>query len=113
MPQKKTKKQKNKRKDKTAIIKQANDLCQGMLQRLEKARSPLLQSIKCSLDNSDYDPRVGYLVPKGKMVTSELNVSSVQKITRTVFFLEILFKKHSLWISKHKKGNLLYRQRSY
>ena len=26
------------------------------------------------------------------MVTSELNVSSVQKITRTVFFLEILLK---------------------
>ena len=87
-----SRKKKNKRKDKTAIIKQANDLCQGMLQRLEKARSPLLQSIKCSLDNSDYDPKVGYLVPKGKMVTSELNVSSVQKITRTVFFLEILLK---------------------
>ena len=88
MPQR----QKNKRKNKTAIIKQADDLCQGMLKRLEKARSPLLKAIKCSLDNSDYNSRVGYLVPKGKMVTSELNVSSVQKITRTVFFLEILLK---------------------
>ena len=84
--------QKSKRKNKTAIIKQADDLCQGMLKRLEKARSPLLKAIKCSLDNSDYNSRVGYLVPKGKMVTSELNVSSVQKITRTVFFLEILLK---------------------
>ena len=38
--------QKSKRKNKTAIIKQADDLCQGMLKRLEKARSPLLKAIK-------------------------------------------------------------------
>ena len=96
MPKKiKSKEQKTsgkKRKDKTGIIKQANQLCDGMLKSLEKARSPVLQAVKCSLDNSSYDTKVGYLVPKGKMVTSELNVSSVQKITRAVFFLEILLK---------------------
>ena len=81
---------KTKRKNKKDIVKQAEVLCEGMLKNLEKSRSPKLQAIKCSLDNSSYDPRTGYLVPKGKKVTSELNVSSVQKITRTIFFLEIL-----------------------
>ena len=93
MPVKKQEKIKRaKRKNTQEIIKQADSLCQGMLKSLEKARSPLLQAIKCSLDNSDYDAKRGYLVPKGKVVTSELNVSSVQKITRTVFFLEILLR---------------------
>lgn len=93
MPAKKQQKTKRtKRKNKQEIIKQADALCQGMLKSLEKARSPLLKAIKCSLDNSDYDSKRGYLISKGKMVTSELNVSSVQKITRTVFFLEILLK---------------------
>ena len=93
MPAKKQKKTKRtERKNKQEIIKQADSLCQGMLKSLEKARSPLLQAIKCSLDNSSYDAKKGYLVPKGKVVTSELNVSSVQKITRTVFFLEILLR---------------------
>lgn len=93
MPAKKQKKTKRaERKNKQEIIKQADSLCQGMLKSLEKARSPLLQAIKRSLDNSSYDAKKGYLVPKGKMVTSELNVSSVQKITRTVFFLEILLR---------------------
>lgn len=93
MPAKKQNKTKRaERKNKQEIIKQADSLCQGMLKSLEKARSPLLRAIKCSLDNSSYDAKKGYLVPKGKVVTSELNVSSVQKITRTVFFLEILLR---------------------
>ena len=81
-----------KRKSKAEIIHQAESLCQGMLQSLEKARSPVLRAIKRSLDNSLYDSRAGFLVPKGKTVASELNVSSVQKVTRTIFFLEILLK---------------------
>ena len=88
MPAKKQKK----RTSTKEIIRQADSLCEGMLKSLERARSPILRSVKCSLDNSFYDAKKGYLVSKGKMVASELNVSSVQKITRTVFFLEILLK---------------------
>lgn len=72
------------------IIYKAKAICEGMLSDLEKAKRPVLESIKCSLDNSEYDPRLGYLTPAGKMVRSELNVSSVQKLARTVFMLDIL-----------------------
>lgn len=72
------------------IIRKAKDICEQMLSDLEKAKRPVLESIKCSLDNSDYNPKVGYLTPAGKMVRSELNVSSVQKLARTVFMLDIL-----------------------
>ena len=123
MPQKrqqKVKRTNRSRKNTQDIVKQANDLCESMLKSLEKARSPLLQAIKCSLDNSDYNPRLGYLIPKGKMVTSELNVSSVQKITRTIFFLEILLnnlrsgsvntKREIYYIAKGLiKGNSFYK----
>ena len=72
------------------IPKQAIQLCQTMLKDLEKAKRPVLSAIKCSLDNSEYNPQTGYLTPKDKRVFSELNVSSVQKISRTVFLLDIL-----------------------
>ena len=65
-------------------------VCEKMLADLEKARRPVLSAVKCSLDNSEYDSKRGYLVPRGKKVHSELNVSSVQKISRAVFLLEIL-----------------------
>ena len=72
------------------IPKQSKDLCNNMLKRLQQKKSPVLQSIKCSLDNSQYDVKKGYLVPKGKKVSSELNVSSVQKISRSLFLMDIL-----------------------
>jgi len=72
------------------IPKLSVKLCEDMLQDLESEKRPVLSAIKCSLDNSEYDAKKGYLVPKGKRVQSELNVSSVQKITRAVFILEIL-----------------------
>jgi DNA topoisomerase-6 subunit A len=72
------------------IPKEAKILCEQMLSDLEKAKRPVLNAIKCSLDNSFYDPKVGYLTPGDKMVKTELNVSSVQKMARTVFMLEIL-----------------------
>lgn len=74
---------------KQMIIK-AKALCEKMLSDLEQAQRPVLESIKCSLDNSEYDSKLGYLTPTGKMVRSELNVSSVQKLARTVFMLDIL-----------------------
>lgn len=72
------------------IPKEAKFLCDAMLTELEKAKRPVLEAIKCSLDNSLYNPKVGYLTPGSKKVRTELNVSSVQKMARTIFMLEIL-----------------------
>ena len=69
---------------------QSKDLCMTMLKELQRKKPPVLRSIKCSLDNSHYDPKKGYLVPKGKQVSSELNVSSVQKISRSLFLMDIM-----------------------
>ena len=72
------------------IPKLAKTLCDQMLRELEAARRPMLQATKCSLDNSNYNATKGYLTPGKKVVTTELNVSSVQKLARTVFMLETL-----------------------
>ena len=72
------------------IPKRSKELCLDMMKSLQKKQPPVLQAVKCSLDNSDYDIKKGYLVPKGKKVSSELNVSSVQKISRSLFLMDIL-----------------------
>ena len=72
------------------IIKQSKELCVHILKSLQKKTPPVLKAVKCSLDNSHYDPKMGYLVPKGKKVSSELNVSSVQKISRSLFLMDIM-----------------------
>ncbi|MCB0413215.1 MAG: DNA topoisomerase VI [Bdellovibrionales bacterium] len=72
------------------IPKEARDLADQMLKDLERSKRPTLEAVKCSLDNSIYSPKVGYLTPGDKKVRTELNVSSVQKLARTVFMLEIL-----------------------
>lgn len=74
------------------IPKMSKDLCERMLADLEKARRPVIEATKCSLDNSIYNSKVGYFTPAGKMVRTELNVSSVQKMSRAIFFLEILLR---------------------
>jgi DNA topoisomerase-6 subunit A len=102
------------------IPKMATQVCETMLKDLEKAKRPVLTAIKCSLDNSEYDSKKGYLIPKGKMVQSELNVSSVQKISRAIFLLEILLnnlkgglvntKRELYYICKGLiKSNILYK----
>ena len=68
------------------------ELCNRLLQDLEKARKPVIQATKCSLDNSNYDPKLGYLTPGSKKVKTELNVASVKKMSRTIFMLEILLR---------------------
>ena len=80
----------SKKRPKTNILLESKKLCMTMLKDLKKKKAPVLQAVKCSLDNSSYDPRKGYLIPKGKKVSSELNVSSVQKISRSLFLLDIL-----------------------
>ncbi len=74
------------------VPKLARELCGIMLGDLEKAHRPVLEAIKCSLDNSFYDHKVGYLTPGKKMVRTELNVSSVLKMSRAIFILEILLR---------------------
>lgn len=74
------------------VPKISKKLCLRILSDLERARKPVLEAVKCSLDNSKYTPSVGYLTPGPKKVRSELNVSSVQKISRAIFILEILLR---------------------
>jgi DNA topoisomerase-6 subunit A len=72
------------------ISKEAKILCEEMLSDLEKGKRPVLEAVKCALDNSFYNSKVGFLTPGDKVVKTELNVSSVQKMARTIFMLEIL-----------------------
>jgi len=74
------------------VLEQSLVLCEQMLSDLEKAKRPVLEATKCSLDNSRYDHKVGYLTPGPKVIRSELNVSSVKKMSRSVFMLEILLR---------------------
>jgi DNA topoisomerase-6 subunit A len=74
------------------LPKLSREVCERMLRDLEKAQRPVLEAVKCSLDNAFYDPKVGYLTPGDKRVRTELNVSSVQKMARAIFMLEILLR---------------------
>jgi DNA topoisomerase-6 subunit A len=68
------------------------EMCEILLSDLEKAKRPILKATKCSLDNCLYNPKVGYLVAGDKLVATELNVSSVKKMSRTVFMLEMILR---------------------
>jgi DNA topoisomerase VI subunit A len=74
------------------IPKEVRIICDQMLKDLENAKRPTIEAIKCTLDNSFYNPKVGYLTAGDKVVTTELNVSSVQKMARMVFLMEILLE---------------------
>jgi DNA topoisomerase VI subunit A len=80
------------RKSDKDIPKIAKAICDEMLRDLEQAKRPVLEAVKCSLDNAMYDFKVGYFTPGKKMVQTELNVSSVQKMARTVFLLDVLLE---------------------
>lgn len=79
-------------KDQADLPKFSRDICERLLADLEKAKRPILYATKCSLDNSIYNHKVGFLTPGEKKVATELNVSSVKKMSRAVFFLEILLR---------------------
>jgi DNA topoisomerase-6 subunit A len=68
------------------------ELCERLLKDLEKARRPVIEATKCSLDNSIYDHKVGFLTPGKKKIRTELNVASVKKMSRAIFMLEILLR---------------------
>jgi DNA topoisomerase-6 subunit A len=89
------------------IPKEARMLCETMLTELENANRPVLEAVKCSLDNSIYNPKVGYLTPGDKRVRTELNVSSVQKMARVIFMLERLLEKVET-NQAHTKRELYY-----
>ena len=72
------------------IPKISKELCNRLLVDLEKAKRPVLYATKCALDNANYTPKVGYLTPGNKKVATELNVSSVKKMSRAIFMLEVL-----------------------
>src|SRR5580700_1828947 len=74
------------------IPKISKELCNLLLADLERAKRPVLYATKCSLDNSLYNPKVGYLTPGPKKVATELNVSSVKKMSRAIFMLEVLLR---------------------
>ncbi len=89
------------------IPKEAMIIADRMLTDLEKSKRPILEAVKTSLDNSFYNPKVGFLTPGDKVVRTELNVSSVQKLARVVFMLEILLRNLDIG-SVNTKRELYY-----
>jgi len=89
------------------IPKEAKRLAEEMLSDLEKSKRPVLEAVKTSLDNSFYNPKVGFLTAGDKVVRTELNVSSVQKLARVVFMLEILLRNLDIG-SVNTKRELYY-----
>src|ERR1700733_15730381 len=74
------------------IPKLSKELCTRLLTDLEHAKRPVLYATKCSLDNAIYNHKNGYLTPGSKKVATELNVSSVKRMSRAIFMLEILLR---------------------
>ena len=95
------------RKHNRNIPAEAIELCDKMMKDLERGRRPALEAVKCALDNSVYDSRKGFLTPAGKKVRTELNVSSVQKMARVIFLLEVLLDKIKLGVV-HTKREFYY-----
>lgn len=89
------------------IPKEAKALADRMLRDLENSKRPYLEAVKTALDNAFYNPKVGYLTPGDKTVRTELNVSSVQKLARVVFMLEILLRNLDIG-SVNTKRELYY-----
>lgn len=89
------------------IPKEAKKLAEQMLKDLENSKRPVLEAVKTTLDNSFYNSKVGYLTPGDKVVKTELNVASVQKLARVVFVLEIILRNLDIG-SVNTKRELYY-----
>lgn len=74
------------------LPKISKEICNALIKDLEEAKRPVLYATKCSLDNALYDHKIGFLKPGDKKVATELNVSSVKKMSRAIFLLEVLLK---------------------
>src|SRR3954468_19647878 len=74
------------------VEKISKEMCERLLRDLEHAKRPVIKATKTTLDNTKYDHKVGFLTPLGKMVATELNVSSVKKMSRAIFMLEIMLR---------------------
>lgn len=85
------------------IPKEARLLCDEVLKELESAHRPVLEAVKCALDNCEYNPKVGFLTAGDKKVRTELNVSSVQKMARVVFLLEVLLNNLKIGMVNTKR----------
>lgn len=85
------------------VKKLSVEMCEMLLRDLEKARRPVLEATKCALDNCIYNPKVGYLTPGDKKVSTELNVSSVQKMSRTIFMLELILRNLDVGATNTKR----------
>lgn len=83
---------KKRRNESDALPKLSRELCNRLLEDLERAKRPVIYATKCALDNALYNHKVGYLTPGEKKVATELNVSSVKKMSRAIFMLEILLR---------------------
>lgn len=89
------------------IPKEAKIIADRMLKDLENSKRPVLEAVKTTLDNSFYNAKVGYLTAGDKKVKTELNVSSVQKLARVVFMLEIILRNLDIG-SVNTKRELYY-----
>jgi len=83
---------KKSKKNNNEVKLRAIELCNNLFSAIEKGDRPFIEAIKCSLDNALYDPSVGFLQPMDKKIKTELNVSSVKKLARASFLLEILIR---------------------
>lgn len=79
-------------RERVEVDKVSKEMCERLLRDLELARRPVLKATKCALDNANYDPKVGFLTPGPKKVATELNVSSVRKMSRAIWMLEIMLR---------------------
>jgi DNA topoisomerase-6 subunit A len=57
---------------------------------LDHAKKPVIQSTKEAMDNAVYDKQLGILIPGDKMNSVQLDVSSIKKMTRMLFVARIL-----------------------
>lgn len=78
--------------EKEIIPNLSKELCVRLLSDLEHAKRPVIQATKCALDNAVYNHKVGFLTPGDKKVSTELNVSSIKKMSRAIFLLEVLLR---------------------
>lgn len=85
------------------VKKLSVEMCERLLRDLEKAKRPVFEATKCALDNCFYNPKVGYLTPGDKKVATELNVSSVQKMSRAIFMIELILRNLDVGATNTKR----------